>query len=258
VRVLKFGGSSLATPATIRAVGRILLDARRREPVIAVVSAFQGVTNQLLECARLAERADGSYEAVFEQIARRHRSAVARLLGSGRPLGRPKGLRDNKVRAKVDALLAELRSTLQGIHLLRHCPPRALDMAAAIDAIATTETDEGDQLSQFAVRGITMTLAPIDQAKNVARDCRGELADISLAQFKQHKVSITCTDHEAPELTDVWPGQDVTITCIPGLGAANGPGDVLTILAKITSWNTSRAEWQAQVAWQLEAEQRTS
>jgi bifunctional aspartokinase / homoserine dehydrogenase 1 len=61
MKILKFGGSSLSTPATIRAVGRILLDARRREPVIGVVSAFQGVTDQLLECARLAERADASY-----------------------------------------------------------------------------------------------------------------------------------------------------------------------------------------------------
>jgi hypothetical protein len=115
---------------------------------------------------------------------------------------------------------------------------------------------DGIDFSQFAVRGITMTLAPIDQAKSVARDCRGMLADISLEQFRQFKVSITCTDHEAPELTDVWPGQDVTITCIPGLGAANGTGDVLTILAKVTSWNTSRDEWAAEVAWQLEAEQR--
>src|SRR3954469_21229096 len=82
MRVLKFGGSSLATPATIREVGCILSDARGREPVIAVVSAFQGVTNQLLECARLAERADASYEDAFEQIARRHRSAVAHLLSS--------------------------------------------------------------------------------------------------------------------------------------------------------------------------------
>ncbi len=65
-----------------------------------------------------------------------------------------------------------------------------------------------------------MTLAPIDQAKNVARDCRGQLADISVAQFRQYKVTITCTDHEAPELTDVWPGTDITITCIPGLGAS--------------------------------------
>jgi hypothetical protein len=110
--------------------------------------------------------------------------------------------------------------------------------------------------SQYAVRGVTMTLAPIDQATNLARDCRGVLADISVAQFRQFRVSITCTDHEAPELTDVWPGQDITITCIPGLGAANTTGDILTIPAKVTAWNTSRDEWAAEVAWTLEAEQR--
>src|SRR3954449_1721533 len=99
MRVLKFGGSSLATPATIREVGRILLEARRREPVIAVVSAFHGVTNQLLECARLAEGADGSYEDAFEQIAKRHRGAVATLIGR----------RPARVRQQVDAMLVELR-----------------------------------------------------------------------------------------------------------------------------------------------------
>src|SRR6185436_21030557 len=51
--------------------------------------------------------------------------------------------------------------------------------------------------SQYAVRGITMTLDPIDQAKNVARDCRGDLADISVVQFRQYKITVTCTDHEA-------------------------------------------------------------
>ena len=121
MRVLKFGGSSLATPAIIRNVGRILLDERRREPIIVVVSAFQGVTNQLLECARLAERGESAYEQTFEQIARRHRSAVARLVRRRRV----------RVRAQVDALLIELRGTLQGIHLLRHCPTRALDMTAS-------------------------------------------------------------------------------------------------------------------------------
>lgn len=119
---------------------------------------------------------------------------------------------------------------------------------------------DGIDFSQYAVRGLTMTLEPIDQATNVARDCRGALADISLAQFRQYRVTITCTDHEAPELTDVWPGQDITIHCIPGLGVANTfatGGDVLIILAKVTKFNTSRDEWAAEVAWQLEAEQRT-
>jgi aspartokinase/homoserine dehydrogenase 1 len=121
MKILKFGGSSLSTPATIRAVGRILLAARRAEPVIGVVSAFQGVTDQLLECARLAERADSSYGALFDQIARRHRAAVSQLIRTHR----------RRVRADVDAMLEELRSTLEGIHLLRHCPPRALDMTVS-------------------------------------------------------------------------------------------------------------------------------
>jgi aspartokinase/homoserine dehydrogenase 1 len=132
MKILKFGGSSLATPATIRSVARILLDARRHEPVIGVVSAFQGVTNQLLECASLAEHSDTSYDETFERIARRHRAAVSQLIGAGSPKGvRHTRARRARVRAQVDALLDELHSTLQGIHLLRHCPLRALDMTAS-------------------------------------------------------------------------------------------------------------------------------
>ena len=111
--------------------------------------------------------------------------------------------------------------------------------------------------SQWAVRGITMTLEPIDQATALARDCRGILADISLAQFRMYKVTVECTDHEAPELTGIWPGQDVTIVCIPGLGVPNSTDGQMTILAKVTRWSTSREEWNAETAWSLEAEQRS-
>jgi len=112
---------------------------------------------------------------------------------------------------------------------------------------------DGIDFSDYAVRGITMTLEPIDQAKNLARDCRGALVDISVSQFRMFKVSITCTDHEAPNLINIWPGSDITITCILELGL----GDALVILAKVTSWDTSRDEWGSEVAWKLEAEQRS-
>src|SRR5580765_3316768 len=121
MKVLKFGGSSLATPATIRTVASIVLNARQKEPVVVVVSAFQGVTNQLIECARLAEQGDETYRAACETLARRHRAAVSALVTRRRA----------QTRKQVDALLAELESTLQGIHLLRHCPLRALDMTAS-------------------------------------------------------------------------------------------------------------------------------
>jgi len=41
-----------------------------------VVSAFQGVTNQLLECARLAAKADRRTELGWKKIVHRHLSAV--------------------------------------------------------------------------------------------------------------------------------------------------------------------------------------
>jgi aspartokinase/homoserine dehydrogenase 1 len=122
VRILKFGGSSLATPERIRDVARIVLDEARHEPVVVVVSAFQGITNQLLDCAHLAERADPAAERAYEKIVARHRAAVAALLGR-RPATR--------IATKVDVLLAELRDALHGIRLLGHCPPRALDVTAS-------------------------------------------------------------------------------------------------------------------------------
>ncbi len=122
MRVLKFGGSSLATADRIREVVRIVLDEARREPLIVVVSAFQGITNQLIACARLAERSDPRYEDEWAAMARRHRSTIDDLVGPRR--GR-------LTRVRTDALLAELRDALHGIQLLGHCPPRALDVVAS-------------------------------------------------------------------------------------------------------------------------------
>ena len=104
MRILKFGGSSLATVSRIREVDRIVLKDARRE-LIVVVSAFQGVTNELIECARLAEKGDRNYEAVWKKIAARHRSVADNLLGKR---GRA------RIRSQIDAMLNELRDTLHG------------------------------------------------------------------------------------------------------------------------------------------------
>ena len=42
MKILKFGGSSLATPAAIRAVASIVLRARRAEPVLVVEAEKNG------------------------------------------------------------------------------------------------------------------------------------------------------------------------------------------------------------------------
>jgi bifunctional aspartokinase / homoserine dehydrogenase 1 len=119
MKILKFGGSSLASAKCIRAVGKIVLAEARREPVTLVVSAFYGITNQLLACARLAEAGDSHFESEWKKIARRHHSICADLLGRGRA---------KAIRRNIDGLLAELHDALHGTQLLRHCSPRAFDL----------------------------------------------------------------------------------------------------------------------------------
>ena len=166
MRVAKFGGSSLATPDLIRDVGRIVLDEAKREPLILVVSAFQAVTNQLLDCARTAERGEKSYEQGFEKIARRHRAAVEALVPERRQA---------RIRARVDGMLGELRNALLGIHLLRHCPPRSLDLTASF----------GERLSAFIIAAYLESFRPssfVDAREIVRTDHEFTRANVDFAR----------------------------------------------------------------------------
>lgn len=122
MKILKFGGSSVATPDRIRGVAEILLRSSRRERTAVVVSAFQGVTNQLLECARAASAGDSGYVRILKTLGERHGAAL-RDLHDGRP---PKPIRE-----ALNGMLGELRDVMHGVSLLRDCPPRALDLAAS-------------------------------------------------------------------------------------------------------------------------------
>jgi bifunctional aspartokinase / homoserine dehydrogenase 1 len=91
-------------------------------PAVIVVSAFQGVTDQILDCAGLAERRDPGYERMYQRIAARHGSAIDGLLG---------GNEGRRIHALLEEQLGELRATLHGIRLLGECSPAALDAAAS-------------------------------------------------------------------------------------------------------------------------------
>ena len=141
MKVLKFGGSSVADAKRIRSVAHIVLTAAKRDHVVVVVSAFQGVTNLLLQCARAAELGDIGYEQLYNQIAHKHREAIDALLERGK--------RKTTLDA-VDDLLEELQNVLHGVYLLRDCPPRALDLAASF----------GERLSATIISSYLQQLRP--------------------------------------------------------------------------------------------------
>lgn len=109
--VMKFGGSSVGAPERIARVLEIVKGRLPRRPVV-VVSAFRGVTDELLELGREALRGELGR---LEGIAARHREA-ARALGVDA--------------APVEPLLAELEQLARGVSLLKELTPRTLDRLA--------------------------------------------------------------------------------------------------------------------------------
>jgi aspartokinase/homoserine dehydrogenase 1 len=122
MRILKFGGSSLATPDCIRRVAKIILAKAQQERTVVVVSAFQGITNQLLECARLAEKKNRRWETSWRELVSRHRIAIDKLIGKKRAAN---------LKRKIEPLLQDLHDAIHGVQLLNHAPPRALDLIAS-------------------------------------------------------------------------------------------------------------------------------
>ena len=133
MRILKFGGSSLATADCIRQTGKIILQRASREKTVVVVSAFQGVTNQLLECARLAENG-ACWKKAWQTIVDQHRTVIDILT---------KGQRAGHLFRQAELLCNDLHDALHGVQLLGHAPPRALDLVASF----------GERLSALVMAG---------------------------------------------------------------------------------------------------------
>lgn len=136
MKVLKFGGTSVGTPAAIRNVKRIV--EATKQPVIVVVSALGGVTDQLILLSRLAVEGDASYAERLATLRERHFDMIREVIVPER--------QDN-LNQRVKELFAQLGSILQGVSLIRDFTPKTADAIVAygerISSIIVAEAIEG-------------------------------------------------------------------------------------------------------------------
>ena len=74
--VLKFGGTSVQHAEAMNRVVRIVRDEGGKKPIV-VTSACAGITNDLVECARLCGEAD--YDAALEVVERDWQTPLHRI-----------------------------------------------------------------------------------------------------------------------------------------------------------------------------------
>jgi aspartokinase/homoserine dehydrogenase 1 len=119
VKVLKFGGSSVADGERIKAVTGIVQDAARGDRVAVVLSAMKGVTDRLVSLARKAEEGSEGVKEALEAIRALHFSAVRVLFG---PADQASAL------TPLAIMCNELEEILHGVELIRECSARTMDL----------------------------------------------------------------------------------------------------------------------------------
>ncbi len=131
MKIIKFGGSSAATPERIKAIIEIV-GPRLQEDVALVFSAFGGVTDQLIQLSDLALGGSPEYKLKLEQLEKRHLDAVRELTKVSTQSG---------ILAQVKVQINELEDVLHGIFLVKERTPRTLDYIMSF----------GERLSAFII-----------------------------------------------------------------------------------------------------------
>jgi len=167
--VMKFGGTSLGDSQRIRHCARLVRDQAGRDRVAVVVSAMDGVTEELLELADAAGAGDRpAVEARLEGIRRRHEEAAHALGKPGLP----------------NALLEGLERLALGISAVGECTPRSRDAVVS----------HGERLSALLfhraleLEGVRARVRTGQEAGLVTNDRFGEaepLLDPSLRRMRE-------------------------------------------------------------------------
>ena len=116
MKVLKFGGTSVAGTQQIQKVAEIIQSTQDCQ--VVVVSALGGVTDNLIEAGKLAEQGDQAYQRVLENLANRHRIVCNNLLED----------LENEIQREITRLFTQLDSITNGIFLLKEFTPRTSDL----------------------------------------------------------------------------------------------------------------------------------
>ncbi len=130
MKILKFGGSSVANTENIQLVFDIIKSKIKSHQICVVFSAFGGVTESLLEIAELAKKGDQTYRVMLQSLEEKHMGLVRELI----PVHQ-----QSMVMTYVKVRFNELEDLFHGIFLIKESSPRTMDYVVSF----------GERLSTF-------------------------------------------------------------------------------------------------------------
>ncbi|WP_456420723.1 bifunctional aspartate kinase/homoserine dehydrogenase I [Lutibacter sp.] len=118
MKVLKFGGSSVASSENIYKVIHIIKKSSEKSKIAVIVSAFGGITNLLLEAGELACTNNDLYKEKLEGIEKRHLQIVRELI----PISN-----QSSILGTVKKMLNKLENILEGVFLINELSNKTAD-----------------------------------------------------------------------------------------------------------------------------------
>lgn len=130
MKVLKFGGSSVANAANIEKVVSIVLEQTGTDKIAVVVSAMGGVTDSLLKIAALAAAADDTYKTLLEELEQKHLETVRTLL----PIQK-----QSATLSLVKQQFNDLEGICDGVYLLKELSLRTQDKIVSYGELLSSQ-----------------------------------------------------------------------------------------------------------------------
>lgn len=201
MKVLKFGGTSVANAENISKVIDILENSSKKDTLLVIVSALGGTTDSLLEAGELATKGDENYNNLFKSIETRHLDTVRELI----PVDK-----QSSILGGIKKILNELESTLEGIFLLKEFSDKTHDKIVSF----------GERLSSYIVYNAMV----LKEKNTILKDSR-ELI-LTNSNFTQASIDSLATEKN---ILNFFNKDKAKITILPGFIAANKEGDTTTL-----------------------------
>ncbi len=195
MKVLKFGGSSVGSVESLRNVKMIVEQCT--EQVIVVVSAFGGITDQLINTAQLAAKGDASHIELYAKIVERHNNIIDNIVPNEK---------QSEVKDIVNPLLEELGNIYRGVSLIRDLSDRTLDIIVSY----------GERLSSVIISRIINGATHYDSREFIKTE----------KQFGKHILNNELTQELIHSTFD---NNTSKVILIPGFISSNENGDVTNL-----------------------------
>src|SRR5574344_114323 len=212
MKVLKFGGTSVGSVKSILSVKHIVEKEAKKQPVIVVVSALGGITDNLLSTAQQAVKGDEAWRDSYKAMVERHHSIIDTIIT------------ETEAREvlfnKVDSMLEQLRSIYFGVFLIHDLSQKTQN----------TIVSYGERISSQIVATMIRGSHWFDSRKFIKTELKGKknLLDMELSNklvketfAELPRISLVpgfiSTDKDTGEITNLGRGgSDYTASIIAG------------------------------------------